>query len=144
MGKMRNQDMETLEERVKEPQQSTTKDFLLGALIGGVVGAATALFLAPKSGKEIRNTLNELKDVTISKGSELVSVAKDSKAMFTNTTNQVKQIVNKEKDFSEKEEHTTEIKYVPIEPYQSSHEELQRKLEEAQKAIEAEERKLKG
>jgi gas vesicle protein len=144
MGKMRNQDMETLEERVKEPQQSNTKDFLLGALIGGVVGAATALFLAPKSGKEIRNTLNELKDVTISKGSELVSVAKDSKAMFTNTTNQVKQIVNKEKDFSEKEEHTTEIKYVPIEPYQSSHEELQRKLEEAQKAIEAEERKLKG
>jgi gas vesicle protein len=144
MGKMRNQDMETLEERVKEAQQSNTKDFLLGALIGGVVGAATALFLAPKSGKEIRNTLNELKDVTISKGSELVSVAKDSKAMFTNTTNQVKQIVNKEKDFSEKEEHTTEIKYVPIEPYQSSHEELQRKLEEAQKAIEAEERKLKG
>ncbi len=34
------------------------KDFLIGSLIGGIVGAATALFLAPKSGKELRDDLN--------------------------------------------------------------------------------------
>jgi gas vesicle protein len=134
---------EAQKERGIEVQQSSTKEFLLGALIGGIVGAATAFFLSPKSGKEIRSTFNDLRDATFSKGSELVTVAKENKAKFTNTSH-VKQIMNKEVDFSEKEEHTTEIKYVPIEPYQSSHEELQRKLEEAQKALEAEELKLKG
>lgn len=36
-----------------------SKDFMIGALIGGIVGAATALFLAPKSGRELRSDLNE-------------------------------------------------------------------------------------
>ncbi|WP_100331874.1 YtxH domain-containing protein [Bacillus xiapuensis] len=35
-----------------------TKDFFIGALIGGMVGAAAALLLAPKSGKELRDDLN--------------------------------------------------------------------------------------
>ena len=35
-----------------------TKDFLIGALVGGIVGAVTALLLAPKSGKEMRSDLN--------------------------------------------------------------------------------------
>lgn len=35
-----------------------SKDFLIGTLIGGIVGATTALFLAPKSGKELRDDLN--------------------------------------------------------------------------------------
>jgi gas vesicle protein len=142
---MSNQELrsEVQEERSKENQQSGTKDFLLGALIGGVVGAATALLLSPKSGKEIRSTFHDIKDMTLSKGSELVGVGKDSK-LFTNTTSHAKQIMNKEMDFSEKEEHSTEVKYVPIEPYQTSHEELQRKIEEAQRALEAEEQKIKG
>jgi gas vesicle protein len=142
---MSNQELrsEAQEENSRESQQSSTKDFLLGALIGGVVGAATALLLTPKSGKEIRSTFHDIKDVTISKGSELVAVAKD-KTIFTNIKSPTTQTMNKEKDFSEKEDYKTEIKYVPIEPYKSSHEELQRKLEEAQKALEAEEQKIKG
>lgn len=35
------------------------KDFLLGAVVGGVVGAATALLLAPKSGKELRTDISD-------------------------------------------------------------------------------------
>ncbi|RKN85419.1 YtxH domain-containing protein [Paenibacillus ginsengarvi] len=35
------------------------KDFLLGAIVGGVLGAVTALLLAPKSGKELRADLSE-------------------------------------------------------------------------------------
>ncbi len=31
------------------------KDFVIGAFVGGIVGAAAALFLAPKAGKELRN-----------------------------------------------------------------------------------------
>ena len=36
-----------------------TKDFLIGTLIGGIVGATTALFLAPKSGKELRSDISD-------------------------------------------------------------------------------------
>ncbi|MDQ7864461.1 YtxH domain-containing protein [Peribacillus frigoritolerans] len=32
---------------------------MIGALIGGMIGAATALFMAPKTGKELRNDFNE-------------------------------------------------------------------------------------
>ncbi|WP_019243903.1 MULTISPECIES: YtxH domain-containing protein [Bacillus] len=38
---------------------NSCKGFMIGAVIGGIVGAATALFLAPKSGKELRGELNE-------------------------------------------------------------------------------------
>ncbi len=35
------------------------KDFLLGAVVGGLLGAVTALLLAPKSGKELRTDIAE-------------------------------------------------------------------------------------
>ncbi|MGV3487537.1 MAG: YtxH domain-containing protein [Tuberibacillus sp.] len=35
-------------------KSTNTGSFILGAVIGGLVGAATALLLAPKSGKELR------------------------------------------------------------------------------------------
>jgi gas vesicle protein len=58
----------------RELDQNKSEDssgsFLLGALIGGLVGAAAAIFLAPKTGKELRNTLNNqagtLKERTVS------------------------------------------------------------------------------
>ncbi|MBD2867525.1 YtxH domain-containing protein [Paenibacillus arenilitoris] len=36
-----------------------TKGFLLGALAGGVIGSVTALLLAPKAGKELRQDISE-------------------------------------------------------------------------------------
>lgn len=35
-----------------------TKGFLLGALVGGVIGSITALLLAPKAGKELRSDIS--------------------------------------------------------------------------------------
>lgn len=35
------------------------KDFLLGAVVGGLLGAVTALLLAPKSGKDLRMDLSD-------------------------------------------------------------------------------------
>lgn len=35
------------------------KDFVIGALLGGIIGASAALLLAPKSGKELRQDLSE-------------------------------------------------------------------------------------
>ncbi|SPU02337.1 putative general stress protein [Bacillus subtilis] len=65
-----------------------SKDFLIGTLIGGIIGATTALFLAPKSGKELRDDLGSqavaLRDKTDKmtadakeKGTQYVSIAKD-------------------------------------------------------------------
>lgn len=50
-----------------------TKDFLIGTLIGGIVGASAALLFAPKSGKELRE------DIT-----EGAATAKDKTYEFTN------------------------------------------------------------
>jgi gas vesicle protein len=45
-----------------------SKDFIIGVLVGGIIGAATALFLAPKSGRELRENVStqaiQLKDKT--------------------------------------------------------------------------------
>lgn len=35
------------------------KDFLLGAVVGGIIGAVTALLLAPKSGSELRADIRD-------------------------------------------------------------------------------------
>lgn len=35
------------------------KSFLLGALVGSVIGSVTALLLAPKSGRELRQDIKE-------------------------------------------------------------------------------------
>src|SRR5699024_9622542 len=82
-----------------------TKDFMVGTLIGGLVGASLALLFAPKSGRELRRQLNdgavgvahragvrkdiaqvkgsERKDRAFNKGSELKQKAADSTAQLT-------------------------------------------------------------
>ncbi|WP_153730692.1 YtxH domain-containing protein [Sporosarcina obsidiansis] len=60
-----------------EDESSGTGSFLAGAIVGGVIGAATALFLAPKTGREMREDFttqaSQLKDKSI----ELSSTAKE-------------------------------------------------------------------
>lgn len=65
------------------------KNFLIGAVVGGVLGAATALLFAPKSGRELRSDIAEQaqtvseKTVKIARAvssqtSEIYSKAKDT------------------------------------------------------------------
>ncbi|MEI4769241.1 YtxH domain-containing protein [Psychrobacillus sp. FJAT-51614] len=58
-------------------EESSGKDFILGMFVGGIIGAATALLLAPKTGTELRGNIstqaNQLKDKTI----DLSSTAKE-------------------------------------------------------------------
>lgn len=96
-----------------EKEDSSAGSFLLGALIGGVIGAATALFLAPKTGKEMRDDLstqaNQLKDKSIElssiakdKATEYSSVAKDKANEFASTakekTEEVTQTIQDQSD----------------------------------------------
>ncbi|SFB17798.1 MULTISPECIES: YtxH domain-containing protein [unclassified Bacillus (in: firmicutes)] len=72
----------------QEEEAVNMKNFAVGAVIGGLVGAAAAVFLAPKSGKELRNDLTEqagvlkektsqLRETAMTKGTEIVSMAKE-------------------------------------------------------------------
>ncbi|PPA71670.1 YtxH domain-containing protein [Jeotgalibacillus proteolyticus] len=74
----------------KEPAKESGS-FILGAVIGGAIGAATALFLAPKSGTDLRRDLNtqagllkersyEWKDQAVTKGNEIATTAKEKSA----------------------------------------------------------------
>jgi len=121
---MTSKDYETKEAGQNKNEESSSS-FLLGALIGGLVGAAAAMMLAPKSGKEIRSTINNqagsLKEKTV-------------------------QLMNKTKALDENEE---EVNYIPIGtiPTKSSEDAvderaIQKKLAEAKKAFEEEEYKV--
>ncbi len=120
---MSSKDYETRETNQSKSEDSSSS-FLLGALIGGLVGAAAAIFLAPKTGKELRSTLNNqagtLKEKTI-------------------------QLMNKTKTPVEVEEDN----YIPIGEVPKTNREgsvdelaIRKKLEEAKKAFEEEEYKV--
>jgi gas vesicle protein len=57
---------------------SRGKDFLLGAVVGGLVGAAVALMLAPKPGKEFRKDVQKGLEVVKSKGKEVIEAVLNS------------------------------------------------------------------
>ena len=60
-------------------KKNNGKDFIIGSLVGGLVGAATALFLAPKSGKEIRDNLSEQASVMKNRTGKLTNDALEKK-----------------------------------------------------------------
>ena len=86
-----------------------SKDFMIGALIGGMIGAATALFMAPKTGKELRNDFNEqakslsektekLRQTAMEKGTVLADTAKEKTGTVTElVSSKSSDIVNKVK-----------------------------------------------
>jgi gas vesicle protein len=120
--------MSSKDYEMRETKQNKSGDssssFLLGALIGGLVGAAAAIFLAPNSGRELRSTLNSqagtLKEKTV-------------------------QLMNKTKTPVDVEEDN----YIPIGGMPKATNEgsvdelsIRKKLEEAKKAFEEEEYKV--
>jgi gas vesicle protein len=170
----REQNQFELNESMKE--SSNSRDFVTGAIVGGLAGALAALLLAPKSGKELRGNLNEqtstlrgktdkLRETAMTKGSELASVAKDKAAVLKETVSQQSStLVNKVKDIKSQQNTATgsqttedsfetegELQEVPTSMAETSSmditdtatgEEIQKKLEETQKAFDETESKL--
>lgn len=151
----------------KQDENINSKDFMIGALIGGLVGGLAALLLAPKSGREMRSTLNEqtsslmdktekLKDTAVSKGTELASAAKDKASSLSQTvTEQSSGLLNKVKGSGENTDPNSgpegNLQEVPTSMAETSTmeqthiatgEEVQKKLEETQKAFDDTEGKL--
>ncbi len=65
-------------------QDSEINTFMKGLLIGGVIGAVAGLFLAPKSGKELREDLSR-------KGAETLDEAKH---YYSDTSSKAKAILD--------------------------------------------------
>ncbi len=67
-------------DRFEYNETMNTKDFMTGVIFGAVVGAAAALMMAPKSGRELRDNLNIQAGSLKERASELTDTAKDKTA----------------------------------------------------------------
>lgn len=93
-----SQEFAQVNEAIYGEETMHVKDFVIGALVGGIVGAAAALLLAPKSGSELRGDV-AVQAVTLKdKSVELSSVAKDKTAQLSSQLKeQSTQLVDKVK-----------------------------------------------
>ncbi|GGA37219.1 YtxH domain-containing protein [Psychrobacillus lasiicapitis] len=70
-------------DNVYREEEVNGKDFIIGVFIGGIIGAATALLLAPKTGSELRGNLStqagQLKEKTL----DLSSTAKEKTSQIS-------------------------------------------------------------
>lgn len=142
------------------PESSNSKDFVTGAIVGGLAGALAALLLTPKTGKELRESLNEQTSTLKTKGSEFATTAKGKAGELKETVSQQSStLVNKLKDMKTQQSGTEADQYdaegvlqeVPTSMAETNSmnntktatgEEIQKKLEETQKAFDETENKL--
>jgi gas vesicle protein len=170
MSGKENETRENNQNRNKETH--TSKNFIAGAVIGGVVGAAAALLLAPKAGKEIRSGLNNqvtnllekttlLSDDVLEKSNGLASATKEKTALLSKAVvQQSKEFVSKAKGFTSNsidEQEDSETNYIPINGNTSKvntpkddvkksadkETDIRKKLEEAQRAFDEAENSIK-
>ncbi|MDQ0156565.1 YtxH domain-containing protein [Robertmurraya andreesenii] len=133
----------------------SSRDFLLGAIIGGAIGAAAAFFLTPKAGKELRQNLStqaqslrektgQFRDAAVGRGSEWVDAAKEKTSSIgqavskqsTELFQKVKALKPQTGDRNESDEDAA------IMPSTSGDYDIQRKLEETKRAFDETEQQL--
>ncbi|MBB6445742.1 YtxH domain-containing protein [Bacillus benzoevorans] len=131
------------------------KDFIIGTLIGGIVGSLTALLLAPKSGKELRGDINnqanllkeksgQLRDSAVVKGNEIATTVKDKTSSISKTVSkQSTELVSKVKNLKnsvrgiQEEENPVDTLFEP-----DVESDIQQRLEETKKAFDETESKI--
>ncbi|WP_066370082.1 YtxH domain-containing protein [Neobacillus fumarioli] len=154
---------EITQSRTEEP---TGNSFLLGAVIGGIVGGAVALLFAPKPGKELRRSISsqagaildkteQIRENVRSKSNKLVS---KTSSLSHGIVEQSSVLLNKVKTkttVSSENNGEAESNYIsigvsgksaPKKPAGKSkpgQEEIRKKLAETQKAFDEEENKVK-
>lgn len=79
-----------------------SKDFLLGAVMGSVIGAVTALLLAPKSGQELRGDISKQYQQVSTKTQELASnVGEKTKELAGTVSEKSQEWATKAKEVAE-------------------------------------------
>lgn len=147
-----------------EDRNVTSKDFVTGAVIGGLIGAAAALFLAPKSGRELRESVSgqavalkertaQMRESVMEKTNELSSLTKEKTASLTQAVSQQSSnLMDKVKGNGGGQQEANqqeETEYIPLEmsnkPFEeltlSDDAEVREKLEEVKEALDEEESK---
>ena len=77
------------------------KDFLLGVVVGGIIGAATALLLAPKTGSELRADLRETAGTVTARTQELAQqIGEKSQQIARTVSTQTSEFVGKAKELA--------------------------------------------
>jgi gas vesicle protein len=163
---MSNREYES-RDTIQNRNEESSNSFLLGVLIGGAVGAATALLLAPKWGNDIRSKLNlqacsimekttGMRENVSNKSSDLVSKTSAlTKGIVLKSTELISKVKEKTTNHDEMEVET-ELTYIPIQNPQEiakknelvdkktlGSNEIRKRLEEAEKAFDEEESKVK-
>lgn len=79
-----------------------SKDFLLGAVMGTVIGAVTALLLAPKSGRELRTDISHQYQNVSSKTNEIAkNVGTKTKEIAETVGEKSQELAGKAKELAE-------------------------------------------
>ncbi|WP_042459765.1 YtxH domain-containing protein [Neobacillus dielmonensis] len=132
----------------------TSGSFLLGAIIGGIAGAAATLLLTTKTGKEVRDSITGQAGRVIEKTAPFLDNVK-SRTSSLPLIQHSAELLNKATGNNEEIENETEISYIPIKGSRESSndketagtkmdsEAIKKKLEEARRAFEEEESKVK-
>lgn len=83
---------------IYEEETINMKDFVIGALVGGIIGAATGLLLAPKTGRDLRSDVATQAVNIRDKSIVLSSTAKEKTVQLSNQLKeQSTQLVDKVK-----------------------------------------------
>jgi gas vesicle protein len=136
---------ETVEDNGIVDKNSSGKGFLFGAIIGGIAGAAAALYFRKDSDKDIGKLLKkgkELGQLALNKGTDFLNESGEKApglSKLLNDQNRLHKV-----DFGAKDKQDQETKYVSIVPNHLNKEDIQKKLLEAQMALEEEEQKIKA
>ncbi|MDR0270941.1 YtxH domain-containing protein [Paenibacillus sp.] len=106
-----------------EYQAQSSKTFLKGALIGGLIGAAAALLFAPKPGRELRGDLSEKISTVSDKSKELATTVGEkatdlAKSVTSKTTELSRSIGQGKKSFVISATQAT-ASVEPVEPVES-------------------------
>ena len=75
------------------------KDLLIGAVVGGILGAATALLFAPKSGRELRSDISEQAQAASDKTVQIAStVSQKTQEVAKTVSTTTSELFGKAKD----------------------------------------------
>ncbi|WP_449537279.1 YtxH domain-containing protein [Ferdinandcohnia sp. Marseille-Q9671] len=111
--------------------------FILGTIIGAAVGAATALFLAPKTGQELRQQINDQASVVKEKTNTLSKTFSEQSNQILTKVKDLK--VPTQKEFIGQQENEDQVRNATTESTVSENESneklFQEKLAEAQQAL---------
>jgi gas vesicle protein len=71
------------------------KDFLMGAVVGGLLGAMAALLLAPKSGRELRKDITDQYGTISEKTQQIANTVSDKTQQIASTVGEKTAIIAK-------------------------------------------------